>query len=230
VADLGSTTTASEPSTTSTTAASTTTLPPTAVVPLAPSTTTSSGVPEETVTVTRIIDGDTLDVRFGDGTVDRVRLIGIDGPEPGQPFAAQASAHLASLVEGREVVMVSDVSDRDRFDRLLGYLFVGSLFVNEEMVRAGWAWAVRYPPDTAMALVLEAAQEQAQTAGVGLWATTTTTSGRGANCDPSYPDVCIPPYPPDLDCGDIPHRRFRVLPPDPHGFDGDKDGIGCESG
>ena len=50
------------------------------------------------------------------------------------------------------------------------------------------------------------------------------------NCDPSYPDVCIPPAPPDLDCGEISHRRFRVLPPDPHGFDGnDDDGLGCES-
>jgi len=48
-------------------------------------------------------------------------------------------------------------------------------------------------------------------------------------CDPSYPDVCIPKSPPDLDCGDITYRRFRVLPPDPHRFDGDKDGIGCES-
>jgi hypothetical protein len=49
------------------------------------------------------------------------------------------------------------------------------------------------------------------------------------NCDPSYPDVCIPPRPPDLNCGDIPHRRFTVLPPDPHGFDGNNDGVGCES-
>ena len=48
------------------------------------------------------------------------------------------------------------------------------------------------------------------------------------NCDPSYPTVCIPPPPPDLDCGDIPHRNFIVLQPDPHRFDGDKDGIGCE--
>ena len=52
-----------------------------------------------------------------------------------------------------------------------------------------------------------------------------------ANCDPSYPTVCIPPSPPDLDCGDILHRRFTVLPPDPHRFDGsDDDGIGCEGG
>lgn len=49
-----------------------------------------------------------------------------------------------------------------------------------------------------------------------------------ASCDPAYPDVCIPPAPPDLDCGDIPYRRFRVLRPDPHRFDGDRDGIGCE--
>jgi hypothetical protein len=51
-----------------------------------------------------------------------------------------------------------------------------------------------------------------------------------SDCDPSYPDVCIPPAPPDLDCGDIPHRRFTVRGADPHGFDGnDNDGVGCES-
>jgi hypothetical protein len=51
-----------------------------------------------------------------------------------------------------------------------------------------------------------------------------------ATCDPSYPTVCIPPPPPDLDCKDIPHRNFPVRAPDPHGFDSnDNDGIGCES-
>jgi len=50
------------------------------------------------------------------------------------------------------------------------------------------------------------------------------------SCDTSYPDVCIPPYPPDLDCGEIQFANFKVLSPDPHGFDGDNDGIGCESG
>lgn len=53
---------------------------------------------------------------------------------------------------------------------------------------------------------------------------------RLAACHPSYPDVCIPPAPPDLDCGDIPYTWFTVLPPDPHGFDRDHDGFGCESG
>jgi len=51
----------------------------------------------------------------------------------------------------------------------------------------------------------------------------------GTGCDPAYPTVCIPSPPPDLDCKDIPYRRFTVLPPDPHRFDGDHDGVGCES-
>jgi len=49
------------------------------------------------------------------------------------------------------------------------------------------------------------------------------------SCDPSYPDVCITPYPPDLDCGEIGYSNFRVVGNDPHGFDRDNDGIGCES-
>lgn len=56
----------------------------------------------------------------------------------------------------------------------------------------------------------------------------TATPQQVGNCDPAYPDVCIPPPPRDLDCKDVPYRRFRVLPPDPHRFDGDHDDIGCE--
>jgi hypothetical protein len=52
---------------------------------------------------------------------------------------------------------------------------------------------------------------------------------RPSNCHPSYPTLCLPPPPPDLDCRDIPYRRFPVVPPDPHRFDGDGDGIGCET-
>ena len=48
-------------------------------------------------------------------------------------------------------------------------------------------------------------------------------------CDPSYPTVCIPPAPPDLNCGDISARQFTVVGSDPHGFDGNNDGVGCES-
>lgn len=58
--------------------------------------------------------------------------------------------------------------------------------------------------------------------------TTTTTTTR-PRCDPSYPTVCIPPPPPDLNCSDIRHRNFKVVGSDPHRFDGDNDGFGCES-
>ncbi len=54
-------------------------------------------------------------------------------------------------------------------------------------------------------------------------------TARDASCDNAYPTVCFPSPPPDLNCDDIPYEDFLVLPPDPHGFDRDKDGIGCES-
>jgi len=55
------------------------------------------------------------------------------------------------------------------------------------------------------------------------------TQTQQPSCDSSYPDVCIAPYPPDLNCGDIGYSNFRVVGSDPHGFDRDNDGIGCES-
>jgi hypothetical protein len=58
---------------------------------------------------------------------------------------------------------------------------------------------------------------------------TTTTRAPTRDCDSSYPDFCIPPPPPDLDCADVNGRNFTVLPPDPHGFDREGDGLGCES-
>ncbi len=58
---------------------------------------------------------------------------------------------------------------------------------------------------------------------------TTTTKAPTRNCDPSYPDFCIPPPPPDLDCPDIGETDFTVQGTDPHGFDADNDGVGCES-
>ncbi len=65
--------------------------------------------------------------------------------------------------------------------------------------------------------------------GSKAWTGCSSPSPSGA-CDPAYPDVCIPLPPPDLDRGDLPYRNFRVFPPDPHHFDGDRDGIGCENG
>lgn len=91
------------------------------------------------------------------------------------------------------------------------------------------------PPTTAAPQESAAPASTARPAPAAKPAPATTAkpapAARSGNCHAAYPDVCIPPAPPDLDCKDVPHRRFRVVQhPDPHGFDADNDGIGCESG
>ena len=66
------------------------------------------------------------------------------------------------------------------------------------------------------------------TAGNGPWSNLMSFTV-ASNCSPAYPGVCIPPPPPDLDCPDITYRNFTVLAPDPHNFDSDNDGVGCET-
>jgi micrococcal nuclease len=190
----------------------------------------------ETALVVGVIDGDTIDVQLND-QVFRVRYIGINTPERDEAFYNQATAYNQQLVFNKTVTLVKDKSEIDQFDRLLRYVIVGDTFVNHDLVNEGYAIASAYPPDTACATSFESAQRDAQTGKVGLWMPTAAPvlpspsvsgGGDGGNCDPSYPGVCIPPRPPDLDCPQISYTNFTVLPPDPHGFDGDGDGIGCE--
>jgi micrococcal nuclease len=202
--------------------------------------------PTEAATVVRVVDGDTIVVDRGRGE-EKLRYIGMDTPEtvkPGSPvewMGPQASAANKALVGGRQVILEKDVSETDRFGRLLRDVWLqrpeGWLMVNLELVRTGFAAVSTYPPDVKYVDLLLAAQREAREAGAGLWAdqpepspTATTTSGGGtASCDSSYPTVCIPPPPPDLDCGDVPFRNFKVVGADPHRFDGNHDGVGCET-
>ncbi|CAN5847621.1 hypothetical protein BH23ACT4_BH23ACT4_16750 [soil metagenome] len=125
----------------------------------------------EVVTVLSIIDGDTLTVALAGGGNDTVRLIGINTPETGECFADEATGVLTALAPpGSQIAMTVDVSDRDQFDRLLRYLWVGQMSVNEELVRRGAAIARRYPPDIALADRFEIAQASAQSVQLGLWA------------------------------------------------------------
>ena len=156
-----------EPTQTSAAVASTSTA-------LSVTTTATLGVDE--AIVVSITDGDTILVRLQDGTEASVRLIGIDAPEPGQPGSAEASAELASLLASGTVRLERDQSDRDPSDRLLRYVYVGGLFVNEWMVKAGVATAVADPPDTAHATLLDRAQSDAQSARRGIWVTPASTT------------------------------------------------------
>jgi micrococcal nuclease len=291
--------------------------------------------------VTEVVDGDTLRVQFDDGWTDTVRLIGVDTPEtkhPSRPiecFGPEATEYTRVRAEGRRVQLDRDITDRDRYARLLRYVFLDDGdFLNAALLRDGYALVVTYPPDVRYVDTYLALQQEARDAGRGLWgdvcagavrpavranpalpntgrdldcadfasqeeaqavldadpadphrldadkdgvaceslvsggstgttapmapaaptstprplptlvpqpvstatrapslptpAPASTPAPAAQNCHPSYPTVCIPPPPPDLDCNQIPHRRFQVLPPDPHRFDSDRDGIGCE--
>ena len=118
-----------------------------------------------------VTDGDTVRVDYAGGSNVPVRLIGINSPETGECFAAEASGALRNLIGDQQVWMVTDVNEVDQFNRLLRYLYRGDgLFVNEWMVRNGYALAREYPPDTAQASILAAAQVEAEQNGSGLWA------------------------------------------------------------
>ncbi len=199
-----------------------------------PSSSTTAATAGREVIVTHVTDGDTF--RAGD---ERIRIIGIDTPEVAQRpecFGEEATAALERLMPvGTEVRLVGDVEPTDRYDRSLAYVHRASddLDVGRALLAEGAARTLEVAPNTSRAEAYAAESAAAREAGRGLWSACPGASAAApasSDCDPAYPDVCIPPAPPDLDCADVPHRRFRVLAPDPHHFDGGGDGIGCEAG
>lgn len=203
--------------------------------------------------VAAVVDGDTIALAGG----TRVRLLQIDTPEigGGECYSRAAARVLRALLPpGAQVRLEPDprLDRADRYGRLLRYAWAGGRNVNLELVRRGAATVWFYGGIRGRyAAELLSAARSARAARTGLWGAcrearwnpyqaastgpgskTVLAAGRtgaGTRCDRSYPDVCIAPAPPDLDCSQVPFRRFRVLPPDPHRFDGDRDGIGCES-
>jgi micrococcal nuclease len=126
--------------------------------------------------VVRVVDGDTIRVRLGDRT-ERVRYIGIDTPEsvkPGTPvqcYAKRAAAANAALVAGRRVRLVGDVEHRDRYGRLLAYVYRegDGAFVNAALVRDGYARTLTIPPNVEHAAEFARLARAARGAGRGLW-------------------------------------------------------------
>ena len=203
--------------------------------------------------VARVVDGDTVVLTSG----VRVRLVQIDTPEAGtgECYSRAAARLLARwLPRGSTVVLEADprLDQIDRYGRLLRYVWSGGRNLNVDLVRDGAATVWLYHGDTGRyARQLLALGREARAGRRGLWGacphavwdpyapaatgqsgTPVRASGARAigpaGCDPSYPEVCIPSPPPDLDCSDVSYRHFRVLGPDPQHFDGDRDGYGCE--
>jgi len=123
--------------------------------------------------VVRVIDGDTIEVDIA-GKLYQVRYLGIDSPEPDKTYGKEALAKNKELVEGKAVHLEKDISETDKYGRLLRYIYVGDLFVNAELVRLGYAQVVTYPPDVKYQSLFLQLQREAREAGRGLWASVLT--------------------------------------------------------
>ena len=97
-----------------------------------------------TAQVERIVDGDTLVLTNG----EKVRLIGIDTPERGEEYYSEAGDYLGNLTLNKTLYLEQDISDKDKYDRSLYYIYTDDLFVNAEMVSSGYAKSYPYEPDT----------------------------------------------------------------------------------
>jgi micrococcal nuclease len=199
--------------------------------------------------VIHVVDGDTIDVLI-DGTEFTVRYILVDTPETHQgvePFGPEATEANRQLVEGQIVRLEKDVSETDRYGRLLRYVYVDDLMINEELLRQGMATVATYPPDVKYVDRFLALQQEAQAAGVGIWgsqpvgeqSTATPFPGESQPPSPSTSGYTGPydPSGPDRDCGDFAtHAEAQAFfeaaggpASDPHRLDGDSDGIACET-
>jgi endonuclease YncB( thermonuclease family) len=150
-------------------------------------------------TVVRVVDGDTVEVLIN-GLRYRVRYIGMDTPEtvdpskPVQCYGKEASEANRRLVEGRTVTLVKDVSEVDKYGRLLRYLYVGDLFINAELVKQGYARVATYPPDIRYASLFVSLEQEARAAARGLWG---PAGNDGGACIPT-PTPTLAGQPPTL--------------------------------
>lgn len=129
-------------------------------------------------TVSHVVDGDTVDLDFGSGRIERARLLGIDTPETMKPdapvecYGPEASARAKDLLApGTEVLVQRDTEARDRYGRLLVYLWhrADGAFVNGSLVADGYARTLSIEPNDAHRVDLSAAAAAASAGGVGLW-------------------------------------------------------------
>ncbi len=117
------------------------------------------------IRVKEVVDGDTIILSDG----SRLRLIGINTPEHGMYFFEEAREVLEAIVLDREVVLEKDISDTDKYGRLLRYVYSGDLFVNLEMVKRGFANAYTFPPDVKYTEKFLEAERYARENNLGLW-------------------------------------------------------------
>ena len=150
-----------------------------------------------TFQVSRVIDGDTIEINYS-GKAYPVRYIGVDTPEVGQPFSYEATQKNRELVEGKRVYLEKDISDTDKYGRLLCYVYFDNLFINAELVRSGYAYVATFPPDVKYQNYFVELQSEAREAGRGLWARSPSTPSipsQNPQSSPSVPSFTAPVIP-----------------------------------
>ncbi len=115
--------------------------------------------------VKRVIDGDTIELQNG----ERVRLLGIDTPEKGQYLYKESTEWLESLIENRQVTLERDITERDKYDRLLRHVYFGNRHVNLELVKIGYAKSLVILPDEKFSVEISEAEAQAIENNLGIW-------------------------------------------------------------
>ena len=129
-----------------------------------------------TVKVVRVVDGDTIIVDMG-GDNERVRFIGVDTPESvhpdkskNVPYGQVASDYTKGMLDGKKVGLEFDVEERDRYGRILAYVYLDGVMFNKTLLDEGHAVVATYPPNVKYVDIFTEAQKQARAAGKGLWA------------------------------------------------------------
>lgn len=211
---------------------------------------------KKNATVTRVIDGDTIEVNYN-GRSEDVRLLLIDTPEtvhpskPVEPFGPEASQFVKKTLTGQKVRIKVGSEERDKYDRLLAYVFIDGTTIQEMLLKKGLARTAYLYNDLTMLDKFHAAQKPARESGIGVWSIpgyAHVDHNHGYHYKEEEPEPEPEKEPkqepstgintnvPDKDCGDFStHAAAQAFmeasgPGDPHRLDGnDGDGLACES-
>lgn len=200
---------------------------------------TSDEFSQELFLVTKVIDGDTIEIENG----ERVRLICIDSLEQGEEGYNESKKYLEDLALNKKVRLEKDISERDNYQRLVRYIYLeDGTFVNELIAKQGYAKSYWYEPDITLCPIIQKAEDYAKENNLGVWKITEdkdenkinqediigeseTISQENYNCTSNI-----------YNCGDfLTHEKAQDVfefcggvSNDIHRLDSDKDGVACE--
>lgn len=203
--------------------------------PVTPTEKKVQGIATQSAKVTKVVDGDTIKLESG----QTVRLIGIDTPETVDPrrgvqcFGKEASDKTKELLVGTLITLEKDVSETDKYGRLLRYVYKDGAMINQLLVEQGYARSSSYPPDIKHQDLLRQAEQEAREANRGLWSTCESSSN-ATPTTPTTPTILTSPTVFICDCSkscsnisSCQEAQFQLSNCGCTARDGDGNGIAC---